>query len=74
MVAYLFWEQMVVGSNLTIPKTLLLIKYFYMPQFDFYSFAPQISWLFVGFFIFYFFLVKIIIPAVFVSYKLNSKI
>jgi len=27
-----------------------------MPQFDFYSFAPQVFWMLFGFFVFYFFI------------------
>lgn len=45
-----------------------------MPQFDFHSFSVQVFWTLLGFFIFYFSILKIFLSNIAYLFKLRSKV
>ena len=45
-----------------------------MPQFDFYSFPSQVFWTLIGFFIFYFFILKNYIVKFSELFKMRQKL
>ncbi len=45
-----------------------------MPQFDFYSFASQVFWIILGFFLFYFFILKYYLVYFTEIYKMRNKL
>ncbi len=45
-----------------------------MPQFDFYSFSSQVFWVVLGFFLFYFFILKFYLVYFAEIYKMRNKL
>jgi hypothetical protein len=45
-----------------------------MPQFDFYSFSGQVFWTLLGFFIFYFFVLRFYLTSFSEMFKMRQKL